>query len=194
VIAARTVLALQTIVSREIDPRDPAVVTVGTFHGGTKNNIIPDEVKLQLTVRSYRPEVRKHLLASIERITKGEALAGGAPREPLVKVEPTASSTYNDPELTKRVAAALSSALGRANVVEIAPKMVFEDFSEFSLAGVPSTMFYVGAVEPSKFAAAQQSGAPLPGLHSSLWAPDREPTLKTAITVETAGLLELLGH
>jgi len=194
VIAARTVLALQTIVSREIDPRDPAVVTVGTFHGGTKNNIIPDEVKLQLTVRSYKPEVRKHLLASIERIAKGEALAGGAPREPLMKVEPAANATYNDPELTKRVAAALSKTLGQANVVEIPPKMVFEDFSEFSLAGVPSVIFYVGGVEPAKFAAAQQSGTPLPGLHSSLWAPDREPTLKTAIAAETAALLEVLGR
>ncbi len=194
VIAARTVMALQTIVSREINPRDPAVVTVGTIHGGTKNNIIPDEVKLQLTVRSYKPEVRKHLLASIERIAKGEALAGGAPREPLVKIEPAANATYNDPELTNRVAAALRHALGQANVVEIPPKMIFEDFSEFSLAGVPSVIFYVGAVEPTKFAAALQSGKPLPGLHSSLWAPDREPTLKTAITAETAALLEVLGR
>ncbi len=194
VIAARTVLALQTIVSRENNPLEPAVITVGTIHGGTKNNIIPDEVKLQLTVRSYKPEVRKHLLASIGRVAKGEALAGGAPREPLVKVEPAASATYNDPELTKRVAATLRNTLGQANVVEIPPKMVFEDFSEFSLAGVPSVIFWVGGVEPAKFAAAQQSGTPLPGLHSSLWAPDREPTLKTAITAETAALLELLGR
>lgn len=192
VIAARTVLALQTIVSRENNPLDPAVVTVGTIQGGTKNNIIPDEVKLQLTVRSYKPEVRKHLLASIERVTKGEALAGGAPREPLVKVEPAASATYNDPELTKRLAATLRNTLGQANVVEIPPKMGFEDFSEFSLAGVPSGIFWVGGVEPAKFAAAQQSGTPLPGLHSSLWVPDREPTLKTAMTAETAMLLELL--
>jgi len=108
---------------------------VGTIHSGTKNNIIPDEVKLQLTVRSYKPEVRKHLLASIERVAKGEALAGGASREPLVKVEPAANATYNNPELTKRLAATLRNALGQANVVEIPPKMVFEDFSEFSLAG-----------------------------------------------------------
>ena len=194
VIAARTVLALQTIVSRENNPLDPAVITVGTIHGGTKNNIIPDEVKLELTVRWYKPEVRKHLLAAIERVAKGEALAGGAPREPLVKVEPAANATYNDPELTRRLASALRNALGQANVVEIPPKMVFEDFSEFSLASVPSAIFAVGGVEPAKFAAAQQSGTPLPGLHSSLWAPDREPTLKTAITVETTALLELLGR
>jgi amidohydrolase len=194
VIAARTVLALQTIVSRENNPLDPAVITVGTIHGGTKNNIIPDEVKLELTVRSYKPEVRKRLLASIERVAKGEALAGGAPREPLVKVEPAANATYNDPELTKRLASALRNTLGQANVIEIPPKMVFEDFSEFSLAGVPSVLFAVGGVEPVKFAAAQQSGTPLPGLHSSLWAPDREPTLTTAIMVEATVLLELLGR
>jgi hippurate hydrolase len=192
VIAARTVLALQTIVSRENNPLDPAVITVGTIHGGTKNNIIPDEVKLELTVRSYKPEVRKQLLASIERVAKGEAIAGGAPREPLVNVAPAANATHNDPELTKRLASALRNTLGQANVVEIPPKMVFEDFSEFSLAGVPSAIFAVGGVEPATFAAARQSGAPLPGLHSSLWAPDREPTLKTAITVETTALLELL--
>ena len=194
VIAARTVLALQTIVSRENNPLDPAVITVGTIHGGTKNNIIPDEVKLELTVRSYKPEVRKLLLAAIERVAKGEALAGGAPREPMVKVAPAANATYNDPELTRRLASALRNTLGQANVVEIPPKMVFEDFSEFSLAGVPSVLFAVGAVDPAKFAAAQQSGTPLPGLHSSLWAPDREPTLKTAITVEATALLELLGR
>jgi hippurate hydrolase len=194
VIGARTVLTLQTIVSREIDPHDPAVVTVGVFKGGTQFNIIPEEVTLGLSVRSYKPEVRQHLLASIERVTKGEALAAGAPREPLVKVIPGAHATYNDPDLTRRVTAALRNALGQSNVVEIPPKMVSEDFSEFSLAGVPSAMFFVGAVEPAKFAAAQQSGTPLPGLHSSGWAPDPEPTLKTAIRTETAALLDLLAE
>jgi len=192
VIGARTVLALQTIVSRENNPLDPAVVTVGSFQGGTKSNIIPDEVKLQLTVRSYKPEVRKHLLASIERIAKAEALAGGAPREPLVKITPGANATYNDPELTKRLVATLRDVIGPANVVEIPPKMGSEDFSEFGSAGVPATMFFVGAVEPAKFAEAQKSGAVLPGLHSSLWAPDYAPTLKTALRAETAMLVELL--
>src|SRR2546428_12985136 len=140
VIGARTVMALQTIVSREINPRDPAVVTVGVFNGGTKNIIIPDEVKLQLTVRSYKPEVRKHLLASIERIVKGEGMAGGSPKEPLIKVTPAANATYNDPELTKREVGVLKKILGDSNVVELPPKMVFEDFSEYSLAGVTATM------------------------------------------------------
>jgi amidohydrolase len=194
VIAARTVLALQTIVSRENNPFDPVVITVGTIHGGTKNSIIPSEVKLQLTVRTYKPEVRKRVLASIERVAKGEAMAGGAPKEPLVKVTPAANATYNDPELTKRLVAALRGVLGQANVIEVEPTMVFEDFAEFNLAGIPSADFWVGAVEPAKFAAAQQSGADLPQLHSSTWNPDYKPTLKTAMTVETTELLELLGH
>ena len=194
VIAARTVLALQTLVSRENNPLDPAVITVGTIHGGTKTNIIPDEVKLELTVRSYKPEVRKQLLAAIDRVVKGQALAGGAPREPLVKVSPAAHATYNDPGLTTRLVSALRNTLGTANVVEVPPTMGFEDFSEFSLAGVPSAIFWVGGAEPAKFDAAQQSGTPLPGLHSSLWAPDREPTLKTAITAATTAVLALLGR
>jgi len=194
VIAARTVLALQTIVSRENNPLDPVVITVGTIHGGTKNSIIPDEVKLQLTVRSYKPEVRKRVLASIERVAKGEAMAGGAPQEPLVKVTPAANAMYNDPALTKRLVTTLRGVLGQANVVEVEPTMVFEDFAEFNLAGIPSADFWVGGVEPVKFAAAQQSGTPLPQLHSAMWAPDYAPTLKTAIIVETTELLELLGH
>jgi amidohydrolase len=194
VIAARTVLALQTIVSRETNPLDPVVITVGTIHGGTKNSIIPDEVKLQLTVRTYKPEVQKRVLASIERVAKGEAMAGNAPKDPLVNVIHAANAMYNDPELTKRLVATLRGVLGQANVVEVEPTMVFEDFAEFNLAGIPSADFLVGAVEPGKFAAAQQSGAPLPQLHSAAWAPDYAPTIKTAMTVETTELLELLGH
>jgi len=194
VIAARTVLALQTIVSRENNPFDPVVITVGTIHGGTKNSIIPDEVKLQLTVRTYKPEVRKHVLSAIERVAKGEALAAGTPKEPLVKVTPAANAMYNDPELTKRLVAKLRGVLGQDNVVEVEPTMVFEDFAEFNLAGIPSADFWVGAVKPDTFAAAQRSGAPLPQLHSATWAPDYAPTLKMAMAVETTELLELLGH
>ena len=192
VIGARTVVALQTIVAREINPLDPAVITVGSFHGGTKSNIIPDDAKLQITVRAYKPEVRKHLLAAIERIAKAEAAAGGALREPEITITPGTNATYNNPELTRRVVNVLRGALGQANVVEIPAKMVSEDFSEFGLAGVPSVMFYVGATEPAKFEAAQKSGTILPGLHSSLWAPDYQPTLKTAIKAETTALVNLL--
>ncbi len=194
VIAARTVLALQTIVSRENNPFDPVVITVGSIHGGVKNSIIPDEVKLQLTVRSYKPEVRKRVLASIARVVKGEAMAAGATQEPIVKVTPAANATYNDPALTNRLVTSLRAALGADNVLQIEPTMVFEDFAEFNLAGIPSADFWVGAVEPAKFAAAQQSGELLPQLHSATWAPDYVPTLKTTITVETTELLELLSH
>jgi hippurate hydrolase len=194
VIAARTVLALQTIVSRENNPLDPVVITVGTIHGGVKNSIIPDEVKLQLTVWTYKPEVRKRVLAAIEREAKGEAFAAGAPKEPLIKITFAASATYNDPALTNRLVTTLRDVLGQANVVQVEPTMIFEDFAEFNLAGIPSVDLWVGAVNPEKFTAAQQSGSALPQLHSATWAPDYVPTLKTAITVETTELLELLGH
>ena len=192
VIGARTVVALQTIVAREINPLDPSVITVGSFHAGTKSNIIPDDAKLQITVRAYKPEVRKYLLAAIARIAKAEAAAGGAPREPEIKITPGTNATYNNPELTARVVKVLRAAIGESNVVEIPAKMVSEDFSEFGLAGVPSVMFYAGAMDPAKVDAAQKSGAILPGLHSSLWAPDYQPTLKTAIKAETAVLVSLL--
>jgi amidohydrolase len=194
VIAARTVLSLQTIVSRENNPFDPVVITVGSIHGGTKNSIIPDEVKLLLTVRTYKPEVRKRVLAAIDRVAKGEALAAGAPKEPLVKVTPAANAMYNDPGLTQRLVEKLRGVLGQANVVEVEPTMVFEDFAEFNLAGIPSTDLWVGAVKPDTFAASQRSGAALPQLHSATWAPDYAPTLKMAVTVEATELLELLGH
>ena len=193
VIAARTVLALQTIVSRELDPRDPAVVTVGSIHGGTRHNIIPDSVHLQLTVRSYKPETRKHLLASIQRIAKAESEAGGAPKPPLVEFSDSSDSVYNDPKLTERVAAVLRRRLGNDKVVEMPPKMVAEDFSEYGKAGVPAMMFFVGAVNPAKYQAAKASGERLPSLHSSLFAPDVKPTLETAMEAETAVMLDLLG-
>jgi hippurate hydrolase len=194
VIAARTVLALQTIVSRENNPLDPVVITVGAIHGGTKNSIIPDEVKMLLTVRTYKPETRKRVLASIERVAKGESMAGAAPRDPLVTVIPAANALYNDPQLTMRLVATLRGVLGDANVIEVEPTMVFEDFAEFHLAGIPSTDVWVGAVEPSTFAASRKSGTPLPQLHSATWAPDYAPTIRTAMIVETTELLELLGH
>jgi amidohydrolase len=194
VIAARIVLALQTIVSRENDPLDPVVITVGSIHGGAKNSIIPDEVKMLLTVRTYKPEVRKRVLAAIERVAKGEAMAAGATQDPFVKITPAANAMYNDPILTKRLVATLQGVVGDANVVQVPPTMVFEDFAEFNLAGIPSADVWIGAVDPAKFAAAQYSGAPLPQLHSGIWSPDYEPAIKMAMTVETTELLELLGH
>ncbi len=192
VIAARTVLALQTIVSRENNPLDPAVVTVGSFHSGTKHNIIPDDAKLQLTVRAYTPEVRKRLLAAIERIAKAEAAAAGAPREPEMTLDEGTPATYNDPALTERVVGALRRALGEANVVEQPPVMGGEDFSEYGRAGVPAVIVWVGAVDPATHAAAQASGDTLPSLHSPLFAPDARRAIPTAVRAETAALLDLL--
>jgi hippurate hydrolase len=193
VIAARTVLALQTIVGRENNPLDPAVVTVGSIHGGTKHNIIPDQVKLQLTVRSYKDDVRKHLLASIERIAKAEAAAAGAPRPPDVAVSDGTPATYNDPVVTKRVADALVRGLGADRVSQAEPVMGGEDFSEYGRAGVPSTLVWVGAVEPKKYEASKVGGSALPSLHSSNFAPDREPTIRTGVKTVTLAALELLG-
>jgi hippurate hydrolase len=194
VTAARMILAFQTIVARENDPQEPAVVTVGSIHGGTKHNIIPDEVKLQLTVRSYKPEVRRKVLAAIERIAKAEALAAGTPKEPLVKITPGDDATYNDPALTKRVEAAFAFTFGASRVVEVHPVMGAEDFGDFGKAArCPSLIFWLGATEPGKFAAVHGDMTKLPSLHSSEWAPDREPTLKTGAAALTVAALELLG-
>ncbi|HEY3202499.1 MAG TPA: amidohydrolase [Thermoanaerobaculia bacterium] len=192
VIAARTVVALQTIVARENDPLDPAVVTVGSIHGGTKHNIIPDEVRLQLTVRTYREEPRKRILAAIERIARAEAAAARAPKEPSVVVSESLSSTTNDPTMTKRVASALTAAFGSSRVVEAPPVMAAEDFGEFGRAGVPSFMFWLGATAPEKYASVHGDVTLLPGLHSSLFAPDREPTLKTGAAALAVAAMELL--
>jgi hippurate hydrolase len=194
VIAARTIVSLQTLVSREKDPLDPAVVTVGSIHGGIKHNIIPDEVKLQLTVRSFSPEVRKLLKEGIERIARAEAAAARAPKEPLVKFSEALDPTYNDPPLTRRVAGAVARQIGAENVAETRPEMVAEDFGEFGkAAGAPSVLLRVGAADPAKVEAAAKSGAPLPSLHSSGFAPDRQPTIKTAATALTVSALEVLG-
>jgi len=194
VIAARIVVALQTIVSRETSPFDPAVVTVGTIRGGTKNNIIPDEVTMTLTVRAFKPEVMAHLISAIGRIAKGEAAAAGAPREPLVTVDDTLAPEYNDPQLTARVAGALRSAMGADRVVEMQAEMGAEDFSAYGLAGVPSLLMHVGAVDPAKLAAAEKAGVPVPSIHSPLFAPDYGPTIRTATTAECVALVELLGR
>lgn len=193
VIAARTVLAWQTIISREKNPQDPGVITVGTIHGGTKNNIIPDDVKLQLTVRSFNQDVRQHLLAAIERVADGEATAAGAEKKPTVTRTEGVNAVYNDPAITQRVMARLESVLGKDHVIQGRPIMASDDFAEFAGAGVPSMMLNLGAVQPAKFQAAQKSGEILPGPHSSLFAPDEESSLKTGILVETTAVLELLS-
>jgi hippurate hydrolase len=197
VTAARIVLAWQTIVSRENDPQSPAVITVGVIRGGTKNNIIPDQVLTQLSVRTFDPKVRKHVLESIARIARGEAAAAGAPREPLI--EPTkgmnaVEAVYNDPELTLRLAAALKIVMGPDKVAEMPAKMTSEDFAEYGRAGVKAALLHIGAVDAAKLAESRRIGVPVPAPHSPQWAPVREPTLKAAVQAETIALLECLTH
>jgi amidohydrolase len=197
VLASQVILALQTIISRENSPLDPAVVTVGSIHGGTRYNIIPDEVNLQLTVRAYKEEVRQKLLASIERITKGTAIAAGIPadRAPIVKVSESevTAATYNDPALTERLASVFVKVLGAENVVKMNPIMGSEDFGYLSLdQKIPSAMFWLGAVDPAKVKQSKETGAPLPSLHSALFAPLPEPTLRTGVKAMTSVVLELM--
>jgi hippurate hydrolase len=192
VIASRTILALQTIVSREISPFDPSVITVGAIHGGTKNNIIPEEVEMLLTVRSFTDSVRAKLIKAIERVVKAEAVASGATREPSIERTVVANALSNDTELTRRVLAALARDLGSARVIDAGPEMVSEDFSEYQREGVPGLMLRVGAIAPAKLASARASGELLPGLHSAQFAPDIEPTLRTAILSEVITLRELM--
>jgi amidohydrolase len=195
VLASKIVLDLQTLVSRETNPLDPAVVTVGSFHGGTKHNIIPDEVKLQLTVRSTKDSVRKNLLDGIKRICEANALAAKAP-PPTVTVDPNefTPALYNDPALTKKTVSLFKDALGAENVIERAPSMGGEDFSRYGRAGVPILMFWLGTVAPERVAeAAKEGGKPLPSLHSDRYAPVPEPSIRTGVTAMSLAVLQLMG-
>jgi hippurate hydrolase len=168
------------------------VITVGSIHGGTKHNVIPDEVKLQLTVRSFTEPVRARLLAAIARIAKAEAEAAGADKLPTIRRTIVAQAMSNDPALALRLQKALVRDLGPAQVKDEHPEMVSEDFTEWSLAGVPSVMMRIGAVPKEKYDAAMKNGTPLPSLHSSRFAPDAEPTIKAAIAAEVLSLRELM--
>lgn len=193
VIAARTIVSLQTIVARENDPLEPLVVTVGSIHGGTQGNIIPDQVRMELSVRTYSEDVRKRVLSSIERIAKAEALAAGAPREPTMEFANAGiGPVFNDPALTSRVATALRSAMGTDRVVEMPALMTSEDFAEYGRAGVPAVLLHIGAVNAERLAEAKRTGAPVAATHSPEWLPELEPTLKGAIEAETAALIDLL--
>jgi hippurate hydrolase len=192
VIAARTILALQTIASRETKPGDMAVVTVGYIHAGTKNNIIPDQAELGLTVRTNKTEVRKRVLAAIERITKAEAEAAGAPRAPSVDRYEGTDLVYNDPALAQRLRGTLEVALGKGNVVMEEPITASEDFSYFVEQGIPGFYFSLGGADPEKFAQAKAAETMLPSNHSPLFAPDVDPALHTGIAAEVAVLRNLL--
>lgn len=199
VLAAEIINAWQTIASRENNPLDPIVITVGSIHGGTKHNIIPDEVKMQLTVRTYKKEVRDKVLTAIERIAKQCATAAGLPPEKLpdvvVRKDEFTPATYNNPDLTKRLVMVWKKTLGNENVEIVDPTMGGEDFSEFSLPdhSIPAVDFHVGAVAPEKIAASKKPGGePLPSLHSSKFAPVPEPTIRVGIIGMTSAVLELM--
>ncbi len=193
VIAARTILALQTIASREVKPGEMVVVTVGYIRAGTKNNIIPDQAELGLTVRTYKTEVRKQILAAISRITKAEALVSGAQQEPLIEHYESTDSVYNDPALAERLRSPLAAALGKENVITTEPITPSEDYSYFIEQGVPSLYFSLGGADPQKYAETKAAGTMLPSNHSPYFAPDVDPALRTGIKAEVAVLRNLLN-
>ncbi len=195
VAAAYIVTALQTLVSRNVPPSEAAVVTVGTIHGGTKRNVIPDEVKLELTVRSNTPEVRRLLLDGIRRIATDTCRAFGCPTDPSVDVEPEPTpAAYNDPALTAKAADVLRAVLGPDAVVELPAELIGEDFGRYASAlGAPAVLYRVGAVEPARVAAARAAGTPLPSLHSAEFVAASEPTLETAVRTMADLTLTLLA-
>jgi amidohydrolase len=196
VLAAEFVLLAQTIVSRQIDPRDPAVLTVGTIHGGLKNNIIPDEVDLGLTLRTFSQPETEQILADIRRTADGLAQANGIPadRMPTVTVYESTPVTFNNPALADRIRAAAIAALGPDRVfTPEKPVMGSEDVGAFSLDGkIPCVMYWLGAADPAKLAESRKTGVPLPSLHSPLFAPDYAPAIPTGVTAMTAIALDIL--
>jgi hippurate hydrolase len=195
VLAARIVLDLQTIVSREVKPTDPAVVTVGSIQGGTKHNIIPNEVKLQLTVRTTRDDVRKHVLEAIERIARAAAQGARAP-EPIVKVDPGefTPALFNDPALTQKTVAVFREVLGTERVQARPAVMGGEDFSRYGREGIPVFLFWLGTVSAERLAEAEREGGrPMPSLHSDQYYPLPEPSIKTGVLTMSAAVLNLLG-
>ncbi|MBJ7500875.1 MAG: amidohydrolase [Sphingopyxis sp.] len=200
VLASRIVGALQTLVSREISPLDSAVVTVGSFHAGAKHNIISDEARLQLTVRSYTDEVREHLLDGIARIAKGEAIAADIPadRMPVVTVQKDeyTPATFNTVDFTEEMAAFLTTSFGSERVVKMPPVMGGEDFSRFSRdenKDVKSLIVWVGGVPQAEYDAAKKEGRTLPSLHSPFWAPDAPAVISTATEALTAMTMKLMA-
>ena len=196
--AAQSVLSLQTIVSREVPSIQPAVVTVGSIHGGTKHSIIPEEVKLQLTVRYYDDSTQKIILNGIQRISEGIARAAGVPleRKPIMNILDSTPPTYNDPALSRLASQAMAEILGQDNVLSLSPVMGGEDFGLYGRTPekIPLCMFWLGAVSPDKFKESrEQKGKSLPSLHSSIYAPAPELTIKTGVKALTAIAVKLLN-
>jgi amidohydrolase len=194
-LAGRIITALQTIVSRENDPFQPAVITVGSVHGGSKHNIIPDEVALQLTIRSYDAAQQQRLVDAIKRVVTGEAIAAGIPEKllPTFRGGTFGQPTLNDTPLATRLQAAFAAKLGKARVIDLDPSMASEDFQYFGLeAKVPSVIYWLGAVNQAQWDAAQKGGPAVPSLHNSGWAPDPAPTIATGVESMTAAAVLLL--
>lgn len=198
VLASQMVVAFQTIVARETSPLESAVLTVGSIHGGTKHNIIGDEVKLQLTLRSYKDDVRMNTINSIKRIADGLGRAAGLPGEKLpivtVRDKEFTPATYNNPELAKTVKQSISAEIGAENVLDMSPVMGGEDFGAFGRVEpkIPSFLFWLGAVDPKVIAKAKKDGTTLPSLHSPFFAPDYEPTIETGVAAMSAAAIDLL--
>jgi amidohydrolase len=197
VMASEFVVALQTIVSRSVPPSQPAVVTVGDIHGGTKRNIIPDEVKMELTTRCYSEEVRQMIIDGVKRTAKGVAIAAGVPadRMPIVTVlnDESTPATINDPALASRLQKIFVEKLGADNVIQRKAIMGSEDFGIFSLDHkIPAVIFWLGAYDPAKVAESERTGVALPSPHSPFFAPLPEPALRTGITAMTDAAVALL--
>jgi hippurate hydrolase len=189
--AARLVLDLQTIVSREINPIEPSVITVGSIRGGTKHNVIADTCKLELTVRSYSEQVRQHLLAAIKRKALATASSAGAP-EPTIDVSEGTPATFNDEKLVERLLPTLQKALGEENVTRAEASMGGEDFSEYGRAGVPSFIFWLGTVDAKRLARYEQIKQEPPSLHSPIFYPDADAALTTGVTAMANCVLDLM--
>ena len=190
--AAHLILDLQTIISRENSPLDPAVITVGAIHGGTKHNIISDKCHLQLTVRSYEPKVRDRLLAAIRRKALAAAASAGAP-EPIVETSDPTPALKNDAQLVERLLPVFAHELGESNVVPVEPSLGGEDFSQYGLAGVPIFMFRLGSVNASRLEELAKQGKEPPSLHSALFYPDAKEALTTGVRAMSAAVIDLLA-
>jgi len=194
VIGAKIVIEFQTLIGREVDPLQPAVITVGSFHGGTKSNIIPNEAKLQVTVRTTTDAVRKQVLEGMERIVKGIAKTANAP-DPSFIVEPNefTPSLTNDKELVKKTVPVLQQVIGKENLIERAPSMGGEDFSRYGRAGVPIFMYFVGTIDRERFDATRAEGAkPLPSMHSDSYYPTPKPSVQVGVRSMAMSVLNLL--
>ena len=199
VLSAQIISQLQTIVSRQTAPTDPAVVTVGSIHGGTKHNVIPNEVKLQLTLRSYTDEVRNSTISSIKKIVRGAAISVGLPEElyPTVTLKDEYTpAVFNNPELVKRLKVSFEESLGKDNVMKVSPVMGGEDFGMYGRVEpiIPTALFWLGAVNKNVYEKAIRENIVLPSLHSDLFLPDAEPTINTGVTAMTRAALDLFNE